>query len=206
MSSSPRELVAPRSGWCEGGPSPSSNRRIALSHLVDGPDLKAIPTIERDSDGYSRVGGVMAKDFKFMGSPMTEVKRTGTAPSKRSPPIAMCRCNSAHRRIHQALISPKGPSGQRASPSSNRRKAGHESARPSLLRLSQQSHLDVRVERKRWSLSTANGGQKLPEKILEPYALMPFLTPTPASFWARTVVGTRISRTPRCAVAACKPD
>ena len=46
----------------------------------------------------------MAKDFKFMGSPMTEVKRTGTAPSKGSPPDAMCRrCNSAHRRIHRTV-------------------------------------------------------------------------------------------------------
>ena len=62
-----------------------------------------------------------------------------------------------------------------------------------------------RVVRKSESLSTATGGAKTPRKFFWPKALMLFLTPMAASAWARTVVGTRISRTPRWAVAAAKP-
>jgi hypothetical protein len=46
-------------------------------------------------------------------------------------------------------------------------------------------------------VSTANGGAKVPAKFLAPAAFMPFLTPTPASFCASTVVGTRTNRRPR---------
>ena len=45
----------------------------------------------------------------------------------------------------------------------------------------------------RRSLSTANGGAKVPAKFLLSYRLTPFLTPTPESSCASTVVGTRIS-------------
>ena len=38
-----------------------------------------------------------------------------------------------------------------------------------------------------------------------PKALTPFFTPTPESFWPRTVVGTRMCRMPRWVVAATKP-
>jgi hypothetical protein len=59
--------------------------------------------------------------------------------------------------------------------------------------------------RKSLSLITANGGAKVPRKFFFPNALMPFFTPTPPSAWLRLVVGRRMSRTPRCAVAAAKP-
>ena len=48
---------------------------------------------------------------------------------------------------------------------------------------------------------TANGGANVPSVFLARNALMPFLTPIPASFCARTVVGIRTSRTPRWNVA-----
>ena len=58
------------------------------------------------------------------------------------------------------------------------------------------------VRRKSGSMNTANGGAKLPRKFFLPNALMPFFPPTPASACESTVVGTRTTRTPRCAVAA----
>ena len=54
------------------------------------------------------------------------------------------------------------------------------------------------VRRNAASLRTANGGANVPRKFLASNALMPFFTPTPESFCASTVVGTRTSRTPRC--------
>ncbi len=58
------------------------------------------------------------------------------------------------------------------------------------------------VRRKSASLSTANGGAKLPSRFFTPKALTPFFTPTPESFCASTVVGTRMWRMPRWVVAA----
>ena len=60
----------------------------------------------------------------------------------------------------------------------------------------------VSVSSRSKSLSTACGGANEPTKFFLPNALIPFLTPTPESSCDRTVVGTRISRTPRWAVAA----
>ena len=60
------------------------------------------------------------------------------------------------------------------------------------------------VVRKLESLSTAAGGAKTPKKFFWPMALTLFFTPMAASAWARTVVGTRMSRTPRWAVAAAE--
>ena len=64
-----------------------------------------------------------------------------------------------------------------------------------------QSRSDSVVSRSK-SFSTACGGANEPTKFFLPNALMPFLTPTAESSCASTVVGTRISRTPRWAVAA----
>ena len=47
------------------------------------------------------------------------------------------------------------------------------------------------------SLITANGTAKVPMKFFFPKALMPFLTPTPESFWLNVVVGMRMWRIPR---------
>ncbi len=52
------------------------------------------------------------------------------------------------------------------------------------------------------SFTTPKGGAKEPTKFLRPNALIAFLTPMPASFCPSTVLGIRIRRTPRCAVAA----
>ena len=52
---------------------------------------------------------------------------------------------------------------------------------------------------------TAWGGANVPRKFFFPYALMPFFTPTAESSCESTVVGIRMSRMPRCAVAAAKP-
>jgi hypothetical protein len=51
-------------------------------------------------------------------------------------------------------------------------------------------------------LTIAKGGAKVPRKFFTPCALTPFFTPTPPSHCARTVVGTRTIRTPRCVMAA----
>ena len=48
---------------------------------------------------------------------------------------------------------------------------------------------------------TANGGTNVPAKFFLPNRLMLFLTPTPESACASTVVGTRTTRMPRCAIA-----
>ena len=64
-----------------------------------------------------------------------------------------------------------------------------------------QSRLDS-VVRKAQSFRTAQGGAKVPRKFFLPKALMPFLTPMEASAWAITVVGIRMRRRPRWAVAA----
>ena len=61
------------------------------------------------------------------------------------------------------------------------------------------------VRRKSMSLSTAKGGAKVPTKFFTPRRLTPFFTPTPESFWARTVVGIRMCRMPRWVVAAIRP-
>ncbi len=61
-----------------------------------------------------------------------------------------------------------------------------------------------RVAMKSMSFSTANGGRKVPMKFFLPYRLMPFFTPTPESSWDSTVVGTRMARTLRWAIAAAK--
>ena len=49
---------------------------------------------------------------------------------------------------------------------------------------------------------TANGGTNVPAKFFLPNRLTPFLTPTPESACDSTVVGTRTTRMPRCAIAA----
>ena len=43
---------------------------------------------------------------------------------------------------------------------------------------------------------TAKGGLKAPRKFFFPNRLTPFLTPTPESLWARTVLGTRMDADP----------
>ena len=56
------------------------------------------------------------------------------------------------------------------------------------------------------SLMTAKGGANVPMKFFFPNALIPFFTPTPESHWLNVVVGMRMCRTPRCAVAAASPE
>ena len=55
------------------------------------------------------------------------------------------------------------------------------------------------------SLITAQGTANVPMKFFFPKAFIPFFTPTPESSWLRVVVGRRMCRTPRCAVAAASP-
>lgn len=62
-----------------------------------------------------------------------------------------------------------------------------------------------RPRRKAKSSITANGGANVPRKFFLPNLLTLFLTPTPESFCDGTVVGIRIRRTPRWAVAAANP-
>ena len=122
--------------------------------------------------------------------------------SNGSPLVAMCSRQlgaAVHEPLHRAQRARLELSGVELDPAEERASLSSATLTASEMP-ARQSRSDSVVSRSK-SFTTACGGANDPTKFL-PNALMPFLTPTPESSCASTVVGTRIRRTPRWAVAA----
>ena len=124
--------------------------------------------------------------------------------SNGSPLVAMwSRCSSALRCTSRAIASIERSRRSRAWCSIQAKYAASlSSATLTASEMPARQSRSASVSSSSKSFSTACGGENEPMKFFLPKALMPFFTPTAESSCARTVVGTRIRRTPRCAVAA----